>query len=131
MTSEKDRDAFAKAMEGVKPLEQVERAPSPKRPQAKARNSRAARDALLAESLNGPGGDGLDAIEQLGEEIAFRRPGLAEKTFRQLRRGRFSVEAEADLHGLTVSQAKLLLREFIGESAQHGLGCVRVIHGRD
>ena len=130
MTSDKDRDAFAKAMQGVKPLQQVERAVTAKRPQAKAHNSRAARAALLVESLHGPGDGTPDSIEQLGEEIAFRRPGLAEKTFRKLRRGRFSIEAEADLHGLTVNQAKQLLRDFICESAQRGLGCIRVIHGK-
>ncbi len=130
MTSDKDRDAFAKAMQGVKPLQQVERAVTAKRPQAKAHNSRAARAALLVESLHGPGDGTPDSIEQLGEEIAFRRPGLAEKTFRKLRRGRFSIEAEADLHGLTVNEAKLLLRDFICESAQLRLGCVRVIHGK-
>ncbi len=130
MTGDNDHDAFAKAMRGVKPLRQSDRAPTLKRPQAKARHSRAARRALLEESLNGPEHGGPDAVEQLGEEIAFRRPGLPEKIFRKLRRGRFSIEAEADLHGLTVAQAKLLLREFISESALQRLGCVRVIHGK-
>ena len=54
MTSDKDTDAFAKAMQGVKPLQQVERPLATKRPQAKAHNSRAARADLLDESLNGP-----------------------------------------------------------------------------
>ncbi len=130
MTSDKDRDVFAKAMQGVKPLQQIERALTAKRPQAKAHNSRAARAALLDESLSGSGEGTPDTIEQLGEEIAFRRPGLPEKTFRKLRRGRFSIEDEADLHGLTVNEAKQLLHEFICESAHHGLGCVRVIHGK-
>ena len=128
MTSEKDQEAFAKAMRGVKRLRPVERAAEPKRPQATARNSRATRSQLLIESLNTP--DLADAIEQLGEEIAFRRPGLPEKIFRRLRRGRFSIEAEADLHGLTVPEAKVQLREFICESTEYGLGCVRVIHGK-
>jgi len=130
LTGDEEHDAFARAMQGVKPLRQDERAANPKRPQARAQNSRAARAALLAESLNGPERGSPDAVEQLGEEIAFRRPGLPEKTFRQLRRGRFSIEAEADLHGLTVVQAKSLLREFICESVLHRLGCVRVIHGK-
>ncbi len=130
MTGDKEHDVFARAMQGVTPLRQSERAANSKRPQAKAQNSRAARAALLAESLNGPEQGSSDAVEQLGEEIAFRRPGLPEKIFRQLRRGRFSIEAEADLHGLTVVQAKSLLREFICESVQYRLGCVRVIHGK-
>jgi len=128
VTSEKDREDFAKAMQGVKRLRPVERATEPKRPKPRARNSRTARAELLAESLSNP--DLSDSIEQLGEEIAFRRPGLSEKIFRQLRRGRFSIEAEADLHGMTVPEARLLLREFISESTEYGLGCVRVIHGK-
>jgi len=126
MISDEDRDAFAKAMEGVIRLRADERATASKRRRAKAHNSRAARRALLAESLTGT----ADAVEQLGEEIAFRRPGLPERTFRQLRRGHFRIEAEADLHGLNVDRAKFLLREFICESAAYGLGCVRVIHGK-
>ena len=59
-------------------------------------------------------------------------PGLAPfvSEFMVLRKGRFSIEAEADLHGLTVPQAKLHLREFICESVEYRLGCVRVIHGK-
>jgi DNA-nicking Smr family endonuclease len=128
LASEDDRETFAKAMRGVKRLQSTERAVERKRPRAKARNSRAARAEILVESLSGP--ELADSVEQLGEEISFRRPGLSEKIFRQLRRGRFSIEAEADLHGLTVPQAKLQLREFISESSQYGLGCVRVIHGK-
>jgi DNA-nicking Smr family endonuclease len=130
MASDEDRDAFSKAMKGVKPLQAVERATETRRPPAKAKNSRAGRRALMLESLQGPLTNDADRIEQLGEEVAFRRPGLSERIFRQLRRGRFSIEAEADLHGLTVDEAKLVLREFICESADYGLGCVRVIHGK-
>jgi DNA-nicking Smr family endonuclease len=128
VTSEKDREAFAKAMQGVKRMQPVERALESKRPPAKVRNSRTAGVDLLTESLNAP--NLMDSIEQLGEEIVFRRSKLPEKVFRQLRKGRFSIEAEADLHGLTVPQAKLHLREFICESVEYRLGCVRVIHGK-
>ena len=66
----------------------------------------------------------------MGEEIGFRRPGVADRTFRRLRRGDFSIQAELDLHGLTVEPARRILRTFIVEAAETGLGCVRVIHGR-
>lgn len=128
MTDEKDEDSFARAMQGVKRLKPVERAAPPKRPRTRIRKKRSAGAELLSESLQAP--ELLDSIEQLGEEIAFRRPGLPEKVFRQLRRGRFSIEAEADLHGLTAPEAKVQLREFISESSEYGLGCVRVIHGK-
>ncbi len=130
MMSEKDRDAFARAMQGVKPLRRDERVATPKKPKPIPRDAKAVRQKMLDESLNDRGSVLRDELEQIGEEIAFRRPNVPEKVFRQLRRGRFSIEAEADLHGLTVYEAKQLLREFICEASLEGLGCVRVIHGK-
>ena len=127
MTKDKDREAFAEAMRDVRRLEREERATAATRPAAIARNSRAARAEILEESLNG---GSRDSVEQLGEEIAFRHPSVTKRTFRELRRGRYSIEDETDLHGLSVSGAKTVLREFIVESAQRGLGCVRVVHGK-
>ena len=128
--NEKDRDAFAKAMQGVKPLRRDERIATPRKPTPKPRNAKAIRRQILSESLDQRGSALHDELEQIGEEIAFRRPNISEKVFRQLRRGKFSIEAEADLHGLTVDEAKQLLREFICEASLEGLGCVRVIHGK-
>lgn len=47
-----------------------------------------------------------------------------------LRRGRFSIQAHVDLHGLNQQDARFVLDEFLLESVRTGLGCVRVIHGR-
>ena len=128
--NEKDRDAFAKAMQGVKPLRRDERISTSRKPAPRPRNAKAVRQEMLSESLDNRGNALHDELEQIGEEIAFRRANVPEKVFRQLRRGRFSIEAEADLHGLTVYEAKQLLREFICEASLEGLGCVRVIHGK-
>jgi DNA-nicking Smr family endonuclease len=127
--NDEDRDAFDKAMRGVKRLRRDERATPSRKPGRSSVDARRTRSATVMESLTA-GSVNPDEIEQIGEGIAFRRAGVSEKIFRQLRRGRFSIEAEADLHGLNVSDAKLLLREFICESALDGLGCVRVIHGK-
>ena len=124
-----DTGIFARAMHDVKRLEFEERDAFRRRRPATARMARTARQEVLRESLRGSN-DARDALEQLGEGTAYRRPGLPERTFRQLRRGRFRIEAEADLHGLTATHARLQLREFIVEAADRGLGCVRVIHGK-
>jgi DNA-nicking Smr family endonuclease len=96
----------------------------PARPKAEARLSRAARAAVLEDSLSD------DLAAPAAEEISFRRPQVSERRFRDLRRGRFSIEDEIDLHGLTRMQAKAVLREFIVDCAARRLGCVRVIHGK-
>ena len=105
-----DKDVFENAMRDVKPLEHEERVQEErKRPRARARQARAARDEVLQESLAGSLAE-RDALEQLGDELAYRHASLPNRTFQQLRRGRFSIEAEADLHGLTTAEAKVVLR---------------------
>lgn len=67
---------------------------------------------------------------EIGEEIAFRRPGISDAVFRRLRRGGYAIEAEIDLHGLTALEAARALRSFVLDAVTEGLGCVRVVHGR-
>lgn len=123
--ADEDERAFAEATRGVKPLKRDNRVPARrKRPPPRAGFSRAADAETLETSI-------VDVSEAgAAEEIAFRRPGLSERRFRELRRGRFSIEAEIDLHGHTRVQAKRALHDFIVECAQRRLGCVRVIHGK-
>ena len=103
---EKDID-FAAAMKkaGVKPLGDETRAQHRKvrRPipvQTIADNKR-----VLEESMS----DDLDSIEFLESEDgkSFRRPGIGPDVPRDLRRGRWSVRAQIDLHGMTMHAAPL------------------------
>jgi DNA-nicking Smr family endonuclease len=111
-------------MRGVKPLQRDERVMRTRRPSATARQRRAADQATLEESLS-------DTSRDLGaDDFAFRRPGVSERVFRELRRGRLRIDDEIDLHGMTRAEAKSALKGFIAESAERGLGCVRVVHGK-
>ena len=64
-----------------------------------------------------------------GEPLAFARPGLQKRVVAQLRK-RSAVDAELDLHGLTVPDARRMLAEFLVEARDHGLRFVRIIHGK-
>ena len=125
-----ERDSFVAAMRDVRRLRFEQRAVSSERPKPQARNSRRARTELLAESLHGPAEPSTDGIEQFGEGVAFRRSTLSKRVFRDLRGGRFVIEAELDLHGLSTLNAKRELREFVVDAAKRQLGCVRVVHGK-
>ena len=70
-----DKDIFARAMRGVKRLEFEERATFRRRRPATARMARTARRELLREILDGSNDRPSDALEQLGEGTAYRRPG--------------------------------------------------------
>lgn len=75
--------------------------------------------------------DAWDPAElETGEELWFSRPGLQHTVLRKLRRGQYSVGAEMDLHGLTVPEARTTLAQFLLDSRQRGVRCVRIIHGK-
>jgi DNA-nicking Smr family endonuclease len=117
---------FREAVRGVKPL--GSRTALPQRPKARprARFTRADRMAVLRESLEAP----LDPEVGSGEALSFHRPPVQLNVLRRLRRGEYRVQREIDLHGLTVAEAKQALREFLAESLQRQVRCVRIIHGK-
>ena len=127
--NEDDPEVFRKAMRGVTRIGSGNRhASRPRKPRPTARFARAERDAVLQESLGlvSP----LDPVEESGDALLFRRPGISEQVFRRLRRGQYRVEAEIDLHGLTAQHAQIALRDFLAECLHDGVRVVRVIHGK-
>ena len=130
MNDEDDRGLFREAVKDVKPLPRGEAAAARRqrqRPAPQARFSRADRHAVLMESLNGESGDPELAA---GDELVYHRAGVQLSVLRKLRRGQYRVQAEIDLHGLTVVQAKEVLRDFLAEALHRQFRCVRIIHGK-
>ncbi len=84
------------------------------------------RDVLTASLEAGPEPGDVET----GDELTFRRDGVPLTVFRKLRRGRYRIGAELDLHGLTAAEAREAVHEFLQESARLGLSVVRVIHGK-
>ncbi len=95
----------------------------------RARLSRAARVARLAGILADPQQSHTPGIAT-GDALSFRRDGVAEQAFRQLRRGQVPVEAELDLHGLTAARAEAALTLFLAEALAHQLEGLRIVHGK-
>ena len=129
MSGEEDeKEAFRKAMRGVRPLAAGLRAPPPRRrPAPRARFARAERAAVLRESLAPPDPQ-LDI--QPGDALHFRRQGVPETVLRRLRRGDYRIESEIDLHGLTEAEARAQLREFLQAAMVRRLRCLRIVHGK-
>lgn len=96
-------------------------------PPPRARFSRADERAVLLESVEGgPDGPGLES----GEELSFRRPHVPPRVLKDLRRGRYAVQDELDLHGMTANEARPALRAFMSDVLLHGHRCVRIVHGK-
>lgn len=126
--TDEDKEAFRKAMSGAKPLRVDDRVPAENpKPRPRARFRRADESAVLAETL----ADDIDTIEHhSGAALRFQRQHVGRRTMRKLTRGGYSVQAEIDLHGMTLAEAKPRLLDFIQYNAEQDRLCVRVVHGK-
>jgi len=130
-----DSDAFRRATQAVTPLKHTGRRPPP--PPAAAPASAAVamrRAAAVGESAaraDAGVSDGGDVSHLLSEGgTAFVRADAAPDTARNLRRGQWPAGAELDLHGLRVGQARHAVLSFLDECLEHGIRCVRIVHGK-
>lgn len=122
-----DARAFREAVQGARPLRLPPRASFRAPPPPRARFRRADQAAVLAESLTLTA---LDLEVESGDELWYRRAGVQDAVMRKLRRGHYRVEAELDLHGLIVEQAREALRAFLARAVARHLRCVRIVHGK-
>ncbi len=120
-----DDTLFEQAMSGVTRLPQSNRAAQP-RPRP-APVPLAPRRAISQPDVRDMLSDPAEGAEPVGE---FLGNGISQLTLRKLRRGQFPVQDSLDLHGLTSDEARKLLLEFLHDSQQRGLRCVRIIHGK-
>jgi len=123
-----EAELFRRAVRGVRPLGARGAAPAAPKARPRARFARADRAAVLRESLepHGAADPGLAA----GDELVFQRPAVQATVLRRLRRGEYRVQREIDLHGLTASEAKQALRQFLIHALEAHVQCVRIIHGK-
>jgi DNA-nicking Smr family endonuclease len=89
------------------------------------------RDALHASKFgHEPAPHAWDIGQEIEAEQTFLRRGLGSDLLTALRRGRWVVQSEIDLHGMTTDEAHDSLADFLLEARSRGLRCVRVIHGK-
>lgn len=120
---------FRAAVSDARPLKPSNRVQHGKRlPPPRAQQHLADEQAALRESLHGA--IGLQDRLEGGDEPSYLRAGLASSVLRDLRRGRWVIQDEIDLHGQTREEARLLLAQFIADALQDGVRCVRIVHGK-
>ncbi len=122
-------DLFRHVVRDAVPLARGERAelrrPAPEpAPLKHEADNRAVLDESLAAPLS------LEDRLDTGDEAAFLRPGLPRRVLSDLRRGRWMLQGEIDLHGFTREEARQALADFLALSLQQGRRCIRVIHGK-
>lgn len=121
-------DLFRQAVGEVKPVRNDRvgdtRTPPPPRPRQFELDEKAVMHDAMSDDRDP---DELDT----GEHLNWGREGVQKRVMRKLRNGYYSIQAELDLHGMTVNQARIAMQQFIAEvTALHGSCCVRIIHGK-
>ncbi len=113
---------------GVTPLKSVERvllerpAPAP-RPRQREEDEAAIRQALLTPLT-------LDDWLEHDSDTQFLRPGVPRRVLTEMRRGRWTIRRQLDLHGLTREEARAAIGRFLSEALSAGERCVRIVHGK-
>ncbi len=122
-------------MESVTPIRhaaRVERrqAPAPvPAPRPRAAPTRWAKRPGRADAGVSDGGEIAHLLSESG--TAFVRGDVAPDTARNLRRGQWRAGAELDLHGLRVRAGSPCAADhFLDECQEHGIRCVRIVHGK-
>jgi DNA-nicking Smr family endonuclease len=72
----------------------------------------------------------VEATQGTDEQDTHRKNGVQRRVIQKLKRGRFPIVDQLDLHSMTTRTAAIALEEFIGHSRDARIVCVRIIHGK-
>ncbi|MYM64159.1 DNA endonuclease SmrA [Pseudomaricurvus sp. HS19] len=131
-TDNHDEQAFRAAMGDVKPLRHASRVTLAKSQSLSDINNQARRESALAQVTGKRNDLSGDFVEQLEPNaiLSYQRPGVQHGVFRNLRLGKYAVEARLDLHRHTVEQAREALFRFVKDCLENDIRCALVTHGK-
>ncbi len=125
--SDEDSALFRDAIGDITPIKKQRVIAEKKKPVARPLQKEADERMVMAELLDSE----FDSANlEMGDELLFLRDGIQKQTLRKLRRGHYPVEAELDLHGLRVEEARSALASFLKQCHIRSRRCVRIIHGK-
>ena len=124
---DEDINLFRQAVGDVKPLSQERVAPYRAKIKAIPKQRLLDDEQVKIEMFN----DWSDAAElETGVEMDYQRSGVQHRVMGKLRRGAYSIQAQLDLHGMRVPEARSALASFFSDCRTQGWHCVRLIHGK-
>jgi DNA-nicking Smr family endonuclease len=120
---------FVDAVKDVTPLAASPRAqharpPHPPQPLSRLRDDKEVLAASVSDDVD------HESLLDSDESLQYAAPGIGPDVLRRLRRGEWTLQAQIDLHGHRVDEARVALAEFLRDSVKRGLRCVRVVHGK-
>ncbi|MBB6520635.1 DNA endonuclease SmrA [Pseudoteredinibacter isoporae] len=127
-----DEDFFRQSMADVQPIKQ------PKRVNLKSSKTQSPglehRKKAAVEEMPSHQGDPLsdECIEPIDplEIIGFQRPGVQHGVYKNLRLGKYQIEARLDLHHMTIEQGRRAVYQFVKDCLAHDIRCSLITHGK-
>lgn len=126
--SEEDSKLFRQAVADTRPLPVVNERHILRPPQKPVPRPNPGGLNISRDDLHGHA-EGINELDS-NEPLAYLSSGLQRQVLRKLRRGRFLIDDQLDLHGLNQQQAEELILEFINHAIHSGYRCINIIHGK-
>lgn len=74
-------------------------------------------------------GEPIEMVEPLSQ-ISFMRPGVQHGVYRNVRLGKYKIDARLDLHKLTMEVARKLVYQFVKDCVAHDVRTALITHGK-
>ena len=123
-----DSHLFQQAMDGVKPLDSPLRTDS-KAPRVPRRIGRH-EDTLASPLQDFDHATGEETGVETENGASYRKNGVQKRIMQKLKRGRFQLGDQLDLHHMSTKTGASALMEFIAQSQAGSLQSIRIIHGK-
>lgn len=131
MSKTPESDLFLQQMQGVKPIKVEEKVvlASPHLDKTNALTRQKAATAELAKDKNFLSGEYIEPVDPLAI-IEFKRDGVQNGVYRNLRLGKYQIDARLDLHHMTIDQARNAVFQFIRDCMGNDIRCALITHGK-
>lgn len=131
MNGNSDDELFRQSMGDVKPLDFEEKIDL-KPVETNQHNTEIRRQAAvadMADSKEGLSGDFVKALSPY-DILEFKRSGIQHGVYKNLRLGKYTVDARLDLHRHSVEKARVAVAQFIQDCINNDIRCALINHGK-
>jgi DNA-nicking Smr family endonuclease len=119
-----DDELFRQTMQGVTPLKaenRVKHKPAKARPRVRHHEELSVDENRFSDAA---------IPEAVAETLNFARSGVQQNTLKKMRQGKLPIDNNIDLHGMTVTEARSYLLQFLAECEHDSSRVVIIVHGK-
>ena len=126
-----DDNLFLQQMQNVKPIKVEPKVPlaSAHVDKINAEKRRKVATAELAKDKNFLSGEYIEPVDPLAI-LEFKRDGIQLGVYRNLRLGKYQIDARLALHNMKVEQARTAVFQFIKDCMTYNIRCALITHGK-